>query len=276
MRRLRLPLATLLGVATAVLPAVASSETSATIEAVNVGTSHSWSPAQVSVASGGEVTLSNATIVPHGVEWVGGPVKPTCASSVPVGTTPAASGTKWSGNCTFAEAGTYTFYCTVHGPEMTGTVTVSADGTTTTTMSTPTSSTTTTTPPKTTTGPATPTESSSGGPLLGSPAILSIQHGRSVKGTLDVSKAGVGDRLEVDLLASDAALSSTTRPPTTRVGRLVRKSLPAGNVPFAVALDAKARRALRRHRHLALTVRLTLTPFYGEPLTIARHVLVRR
>ncbi len=48
---------------------------------------------------------------------------------MPVGTTPAASGTKWSGACTFTQAGTYTFFCTVHGSEMTGTITVNTGGT---------------------------------------------------------------------------------------------------------------------------------------------------
>jgi hypothetical protein len=47
---------------------------------------------------------------------------------VPVGTTPAASATNWSGSCSFTQAGTYTFFCTVHGSEMTATVTVNGAG----------------------------------------------------------------------------------------------------------------------------------------------------
>jgi plastocyanin len=118
-------LAALLG-----LPALAASEPVPIVEAVNsggiYGTTHSWSPAQVTVASGGAVTFSNQTAVPHGVEWRTA-VKPSCeegAGKVPVGTTPSASGTHWSGSCTFAQPGAYTFWCTVHHAEMSGTVTV--------------------------------------------------------------------------------------------------------------------------------------------------------
>jgi plastocyanin len=119
----------LLGLAMAVLPAIAISGTNPTIEAVNEGSGiygqhHHWSPAQASVGAGGIVTLSNPTEVDHGVEWRSGPETPTCGKGVPVGSTPIASGKQWTGTCEFAKPGRYTFYCTVHGPEMTGTVTV--------------------------------------------------------------------------------------------------------------------------------------------------------
>jgi plastocyanin len=131
--RKRYPLLlTSLALAIAGLPAVASSA-GPSIEATNTPGSglyseehHAWAPPQVSVGTEGTVTLSNSTEVPHGIEWRS-VLKPTCeegAGKVPVGKTPAASGTKWSGTCTFSQAGTYTFYCTVHGPEMTGTITV--------------------------------------------------------------------------------------------------------------------------------------------------------
>jgi hypothetical protein len=64
-------------------------------------------------------------ITPHGVEWKSGPNTPSCTSEVPVGTSPAASGTNWSGSCTFTQPGTYVFWCTVHGSSMSETVTVS-------------------------------------------------------------------------------------------------------------------------------------------------------
>jgi plastocyanin len=127
----RWPALAVIGAAAIVLPAVASSATTP-IEAVNEGGTygygehHRWSPSQETVIAGSAVTLRNPTEVPHGVEWRSA-IKPSCdegAGKVPVGTTPAASGTKWSGTCTFSQAGTYTFYCTVHGPEMTGTITV--------------------------------------------------------------------------------------------------------------------------------------------------------
>jgi plastocyanin len=118
-----------LGIVLAVLPAIAGSVPNPTIDAVNaVPYGHYWSPAQAVVATGGTVTVRNMTTVEHGVNWVGGPAQPECSSGVPVGKTTAAAGREWSGTCTFAQAGTYTFYCTIHGPEMTGTITVATPG----------------------------------------------------------------------------------------------------------------------------------------------------
>ncbi|HEV3318541.1 MAG TPA: hypothetical protein VG053_02270, partial [Solirubrobacteraceae bacterium] len=86
MRRRRLPAAALLGLAVAVLPAVAASETSPAIEAVNKPgggrygeETHAWSPTAVTVSTGGTVTLSNRTAIEHGVHWVGGPEAPGCS-----------------------------------------------------------------------------------------------------------------------------------------------------------------------------------------------------
>ncbi len=242
------------------------------MEAVNVPgngyaeETHHWSPAQATVMAGGVVTFSNPGTIPHGVEWVGGPAKPTCSSGVPVGTTESASGSKWSGTCTFAQAGTYTFYCTVHHAAMTGTIVVNANGTTTTT-------TTTTTPTTTTT--TTPTEPPAGSPLVGSPSLRSSQRGGSVKGSLDISKAGAGDRLEIDVFAQSASLAKAKHSTPVRVGRFSRSSVSVGAMSFSVKLDSRARKALRRHRRLALTVKITLTPFYGEPVTITRSVVER-
>jgi plastocyanin len=116
-----------LAVLAALTAPLASSTAEPTIEAVNSGYTHYWLPSSVSVGSGGAVTISNPTGVFHGVEWRSG-TKPSCSAGVPVGSTPAASGANWTGKCTFSQAGTYTFYCTVHGPEMTGTVTVTNPG----------------------------------------------------------------------------------------------------------------------------------------------------
>ncbi len=114
--------AAVLGAGVVVLPAMAGSETTPSIQAVNGPGiyQHYWSPSNVTIVPGGTVALSNPTAVPHGVEWVHGPGTPVCSSGVPVGTTIAASGTQWSGSCTFAAAGLYTFYCTIHGPSMSG------------------------------------------------------------------------------------------------------------------------------------------------------------
>jgi plastocyanin len=129
LRRRYLWLAGLLGFALTMLPSIASSEP-LPVEAVNeggiYGETHRWSNVPQTVIAGEKVTFSNPTEVPHGVEWRS-TLKASCeegAGKVPVGTTPAASGTKWSGKCTFSQAGTYTFYCTVHGAAMSGTITV--------------------------------------------------------------------------------------------------------------------------------------------------------
>jgi plastocyanin len=148
----------LLGTFVAVLPAMASSETVPSVEAVAHGAyaeGYAWSPTQATIGAGGSVMFSTgATTAPHGIIWTSS-VKPTCSSTVPVGV--GNSGEHWSGSCTFTQPGTYTFECSVHGREMSGTITVNATGTTTT-MSvpapTPTPTTTTPTPtPKPVAGP---------------------------------------------------------------------------------------------------------------------------
>ncbi len=238
------------------LPAVAASETSPVIEAVNKPGSgayaeehHAWSPARASVVAGGAVTIRNPGTVPHGVHWIGGPATPACSSGVPVGTSAAASGTKWSGTCTFAQAGTYTFYCTVHGAEMTGTVTASAAG-----------------------APPAPSE---GSPLAGSASeaikLASNQHGKAVHGSVAISLAGAGGRLEVDLLANSASLASARQ---VRVGRIVRTELQAGKVSFSVPLNARARGALRRHGRLGLSVKVTVTLAGGSAVSSTRHIVL--
>jgi plastocyanin len=284
------PLAALLGAAAVVLPAVASSEASPTISAVNsggvYGEHHEWSPASASVGAGGTVTLKNASNVPHGVRWVSGPATPACAG-VPESTTPEHSGTNWSGTCTFTTPGTYTFYCTVHGAEMTGTITVNANGTTTgTTQGGP--------PGTAPTGTATvqgagPEASGAGGPsgspLAGSAAsairLAPVQHGGIVRGSVALSEAASGGRLVVDLLAKRASLAR--RAPLTGTpgsalagaGRLVRSSLRAGLVSFKVTLNARAAHALRAHHRLALSVRIVIRPLRGAPVTVTRAVLLR-
>jgi plastocyanin len=288
--------AAVLGVLAVILPAVAGSETSPTITAVNgpgMPPSHSWSPPQATVGEGGSVAFSNPTAVPHGVEWISVPATPVC-SGVPVGTTEAASGTGWSGNCTFTRPGRYSFYCTVHGAAMSGTITVSAAAgeppvTTTTT--------TTTTPPPGSPGsggsgsggggPGQPGGTGAGGgapgvagsPFAGGAAqalkLKAQQRGNVVRGSLAVSSAGAHGRLEVDVLSKAASLARGGHSSTVRVGKLERGSLAAGTVRFAVALNARAKRALARRGHLVLTVEITLTPPGGHSAKLERSVVLR-
>jgi plastocyanin len=292
-RRLPRPLlllaAALLGAGVVVLPAVAVSEPVPTIEALNSEGAygeqhHSWSPSQVTVSSGGVVTIKNpGSTVPHGVHWIGS--TPTC-SGVPGTAGQPVSGTSWTGSCTFSQSGTYTFECTVHRQEMTGTVFVNASGTTTMT---------TTTQPSSGTGstPGTTTGTGQGGymaPLTGAGAGSSVlaasaseavkvaprQRGKVVRGSAAISPAGTGGRLEVELLAAAATLASAGHSSQVRVGRLVHPNLHPGMVSFSVPLNARARAALRRHGHLALRVRLTVKAASGAATVIVRRVTVRR
>jgi plastocyanin len=280
-RRLLATAAGLLAIALVAFPAAAGSETSApSIVAENIGggiygETHQWSPSSATVAEGGAVTLRNPTAVAHGVHWVYGPATPAC-SGVPVGTTASDSGKEWNGTCTFTQAGTYTFYCTVHGPEMTGTITVDANGT----VSAPPAPSTPAPPAGSSSGPASGGEGGSaaplGSPLLGSAAaalkLSSSQHGQSVRGSVGVSRAGANGLLEVDVFAKGASLAGAGHARLVRVGRLVRASIRPGTVPFSVPLSASARSALKRSRRLALTVKIVLRPTGAGAVTVMRSV----
>jgi len=266
----------LLGVGSVLVPALAVSE-GAAIQAVDSGVYHYWSPMQASVTPGGAVTFSNPSETKHGVEWRTGPATPSCSAGVPVGNTIQAAASNWSGTCTFTQPGTYTFYCTVHGPEMHGAVTVSAGGETTVTTTTPA---TTPTAPSATPGTPTPGGGEPSGQvpaaqrLAGAISLPSRQHGR-VRGSLSISSAAAAGRLEVDLLARPAVLASAARSREVVVGRLLRSHLRAGRTSFAVSLRARAHAALRRRGRISLTVRIVITPVAGHAAVISRKVLMR-
>ena len=101
--------------------------------------------------------------------------------------------------------------------------------------------------------------------MFGSVKLASTPHGGVVHGSLVVSSVGSGGELQIELLSKSAAAP---------VGKLVRSSLKAGNVPFSVPLSAKGKAALRRHRRLALTVKITLTPLHGAAVTVTRGIVV--
>lgn len=278
---LLLPLAAVLGGSVVILPAVASSETAGTIEAFNeggiYGVKHVWKPPTATVVAGGGLNFANPTAVAHGVEWRSGPTTPSCSAGVPVGNSPASSGTKWNGTCTFAQPGVYELWCTVHHQEMSAVITVNANGTTTTTS----------TPPTTGTSPGGsgggPQGSSGAGgaasPLAGSASsavkLASAQRGASVRGSVNVSAAGAGGQLTVVVFAKSAGLATAGHAARVRVGRLVLSHLRSGQVTFSVPLNGRARAALRRHHRLVLTVRLQIQAAGGSRLTIARGVTLR-
>jgi len=112
----------MLGFAAAFLVAGTSIAAGATIEATN--SISAWSPNSANVTTAETVTFQNtSTSTPHGLHWNAPPTTPACAGTVPV----ESSGTNWSGDCSFSEAGTYNFVCFVH-PGMTGSVSVTSAG----------------------------------------------------------------------------------------------------------------------------------------------------
>lgn len=270
-------LAVLLGAAVAAPPALAASST-AKLEVNENCVEADWpcwatpgssQPAsKVTIATGGTVTF-----VDHGREaniaWSG--TAPTCEPSVPVA--PATPKTGWEGTCTFSQPGTYKYESSTLWFEYTK-YEIVAEGaaTTTTTTSNPSSnSNSTPTSSTTTSSPATTGEGSTGSPFSGAPTIHASQRGTTVKGSFQIAKAGSGDRLEIDLVATTASLA-TAGHATQVVGRFASASVSAGQQSFSVKLDAKARQALKRHHHLALKVKITLTPTYGEATSITRSV----
>src|SRR5208282_6642666 len=141
-RRLWIPLVAALGAAVAVIPSMSSSAATSTATVSGTETLM-WSPMEVSISAGGTVTFEDQSkSIPHGVVWQSGPETPAC-SGVPINE----GKTNWKGSCTFTRAGTYHYYCIIHGPHMSGTIQVGepSGGTTTTTTTTTTPTTTTTT-----------------------------------------------------------------------------------------------------------------------------------
>ena len=207
--------------------------------------------------------------------WSG--TAPTCEPSVPVA--PTAPKTGWEGKCTFTTSGTYKFESSTLFDEpgldytkyevvVEGSTSAPPTGTTGEGGSKGGS-----TPGSTTPSPTPAGESPTGSPFSGAPTIHSSQRGTTVKGSLQISMAGTGDRLTVELLAPTASLAKTGHT-TQVVGRFVSASVSAGPRSFSVKLNAKARRALKRRHRLALKVKITLTPAYGEATSITRSVTV--
>jgi plastocyanin len=256
------------------LPAAAASEgVQPSIEAENrpggggYAEEHAWRNGTQTIQAGSGVSISNSTAVAHGVQWVSGPAAPACSG------VPSEGSTKWSGSCTFSQPGTYVFYCTVHGAAMKGTITVTAPPSTAPPTTPP------TTPASTAPVSTTPEAASGGSPLAGGASgalkVATLQRGTAVRGSLALSQAAAGGRLEVRLQASSAALARAGRAHLVQVGRLLRSPLAAGTVSFRVPLDARARRALKARHRLAVTMTLVLTPAQGAAVTLRRAVTLR-
>jgi hypothetical protein len=280
LRKRYLPVAAVLGATVAIVPAPAlalpPSETKLEVNENCVeadwpcwATPGLSQPAsKVTIASDGSVMFVDEETAAN-IAWAG--TAPTCESVVPVA--PASPKTGWEGKCTFATSGTYHFESSTLWPEYTK-YEIVVEGSATA-PSTPTTgeggSKGGSTPGSTSSGPAPVGESPTGSPLSGALRLSSSQPGSTVKGSLEVSKAGAGDRLEVDLIATTASLAKAGHA-TQVVGRFVSASVSAGQRSFSVKLNAKARRALKRHHHLTLKVKITLTPVYGAATSVTRSV----
>jgi hypothetical protein len=106
-----------------------------------------------------------------------------------------------------------------------------------------------------------PTESPLQGPASRALKLAKSQHGGTVRGSLDLSQAAAGGKLEVLLSKGQG-----------RAGRLVRSPLAAGRVSFAVPLKRAMRRTLRSRGKISLAVRVIVTPPGGTALTLRRGV----
>jgi plastocyanin len=221
-----------------------------TVETAETASGFVWRPSAVTAAPGGTVAFRNpGNLVPHGVRWTGGPEPPSC-SGVPVDD----FGTSWSGTCTFSQAGTYAFVCTVHPEEMKGTITVASGEAPAPTAPAPGQ-------------PPAPTED----PIVGALRLAKSQHGGAVRGSIAVASAAVGGGMVVELDARRASLGGKGGG-MVRVGKLSRSLSRAGQQLFAVPLTDRARRTLRSRDHLSLRVGISVTPPGGLRTTMTRGI----
>jgi plastocyanin len=217
------------------------------------------------IAAGGSVTFSYpAGVSIHNVDFTGGgptACTQTAGSTVgavsPLPATPEAPG--WSGTCRFDTPGTYLFVCDNH-TYMKGAIVVEGRGTTTTTTSSSTTATGTSTVPGDQTpgsGSSTPSGSSSSAarPRVN---VAHRQRGTVLRGTV-TTPAG---RSQVSVTAYLAGHGSRTR-----IGSQAKRSKGTGTTTFAVKLDPVGRRKLQRAHHLAVDLRVVVTPAAGRPVT---------
>jgi plastocyanin len=226
--------------------ATVGSAAAPTIEATFGGSGYSWSPSSASAGIGGSVNFKNQSgSVEHGVSWTGGPDTPSC-TGVPIDK----GDTSWSGSCTFDQAGTYTFRCTVHPTEMKGSITVTSG-----------------------TEPPPPTEGTSG-PVATGLQLAGQQRGSSVRGSIELLRAGSGSSLRVELRAARSRLFGAGRKGMAAAGRLVRSSPATGRLEFSVPLKGTALRALRSLGTLPLQATVTATAPGGDSLKRTRTVVM--
>jgi plastocyanin len=211
----------------------------------------SRTPASVTIVPGGAVSFDYPVgASQHDVHFLAGPAAPSCTGANAISQAPFDSagrsatpqGPGWSGTCAFSTPGDYSFNCTLHPSTMYGTVHVGS-------------------------GPS--SGSGSGNPATAVRAIVvpSVQHGIAVTGT--VTLANDGSKLVVGVYAAHSLLAVAH---SVLVGETVATALPAGRHSFRVALNGAARRALRRHRRLALKVKLSVSAGSQPAVAVTRHL----
>jgi plastocyanin len=125
----RLFVAAGLGIVVTVASTASASAVTPLISAFNepgIYSYHYWQPSTATITTGDSVKFENPyASTYHGLKFTGGTAgeTPTC-TGIPAAAGEPIGAFHWEGECKFTKAGTYTFICTVHPLEMTGTITV--------------------------------------------------------------------------------------------------------------------------------------------------------
>lgn len=222
----------------------------------------SRTPASVTIASGGAVSFAYPSgSNQHDVHFTGGPAAPSCTGSQGAfdssGQSATPQGPGWSGTCTFSAAGDYSFVCTKHPGSMYGTIHVSAPPPAPAPQ------------PSPSPGTPNPGNTPTAAPAITAVAVPRVQHGRVVTGSVTLGNGG--SRLVAAVYAARSLLA-LAHGRNVLVGQTVAAGLPAGSHSFRVALNGAARRALRRHRRLALMVKLSVTVGSQPAVVVTRRL----
>jgi hypothetical protein len=102
--------------------------------------------------------------------------------------------------------------------------------------------------------------------------IAGKQRGAILRGEVTVPAADRGGRLRIELWQPAAGRGRRSRQATAGAVQLTLSR--TGHISIAVPLNAPARRALHRYKHLALVVKLTLVPPHGAPSQASRKVVL--
>ena len=112
----------LIAVALAASIAFTSVAAAATVEGTD--SFSGWVNPNPNVTTAESLTFKNSSMTTsHGVAFDSPPATPSCSGVIGSPGQP-----NWQGTCTFSQAGSYPFHCTVHPGSMTGTVTVTSAG----------------------------------------------------------------------------------------------------------------------------------------------------